>query len=432
MAQQKSFGLKIPGASSHTAGDQLKQLDIQKDYNFKIVSYEDIEPNPLNDYPMVEIEALAESIKKYGLLQNIGLIPNSEGSKYKYRLYNGERRYRAIGLLLQQGDTTFLKGIPSKIESSNIDLIDEEIKLILANNQRELTPEFKRKKAARLTELYQLKSTDPTVGKIDVTKKIAENLNLGERQVQRYNAINNKLIPALQAEFDKSNISIEKAAQFASFDESTQSLILELLKNNDTITKEKIEFLQQKQEKLETEYKKNIEQKNEEIQTLKMNNNFLQEEIQESESKLSKTNEDLSSIRQEIKEELEKSFPSQEKIDSLTSSLETLSNEQKKIELEKRQLEKNLTEKEKKIKNLEQELKQKTEQIEKPTIGLTEEEKKKLSDSYELNCLINDAKKKLSQILVKSNDYYKHYNMLPEDLSTLKSFINNKLLPNLE
>lgn len=432
MAQQKSFGLKIPGASSHTAGDQLKQLDIQKDYNFKIVSYQDIEPNPLNDYPMVEIEALAESIKKYGLLQNIGLIPNSEGSKYKYRLYNGERRYRAIGLLLQQGDSTFLKGIPSKIESSNIDLIDEEIKLILANNQREITPEFKRKKAARLAELYQLKSTDPTIGKIDVTKKIAENLNLGERQVQRYNAINNKLIPALQAEFDKSNITIEKAAQFASFDESTQNLILELLKNNDTITKEKIEFLQKKQEKLETEYQKHIEQKNEEIQTLTLNNNSLQEQIQESEFKLSKTDEELSSIRQEIQEELEKSLPSQKKIDSLTSSLEALSNEQKKIEQEKQQLEKNLTEKERKIKNLEQELKQKAEQIEKPTIGLTEEEKKKLNDSYELNCLINDAKKKLSQILVKSNDYYKHYNMLPEDLSTLKSFINNKLLPNLE
>lgn len=432
MAQQKSFGLKIPGTSSHTAGDQLKQLDIQKNYNFKIVSYEDIEPNPLNDYPMLEIEELAESIKKYGLLQNIGLIPNPDGSKYKYRLYNGERRYRAIGLLLQEGDTTFSKGIPSKIESPNIDLIDEEIKLILANNQREITPEFKRKKAARLFELYQLKSTDPAIGKIDVTKKIAENLNLGERQVQRYNAINNKLIPALQAEFDKSNITIEKAAQFASFDESTQNLILELLKNNDTITKEKIEFLKQKQKQKEFEYQEHINKKNEEIHMLTSNNSSLQKQIKESEDKLSKTNEELSFICQEIQEEVQKSSPSQEKIFSLTSSLEILSKEQKKVKQEKQQLEIDLSNKEKKIKELEEELKQKTEKIASTTIELTKEEKKKLSDSYELNCLINDAKKKLNQILVKSKDYYKHYDILPEDLSTLKSFINDKLLPNLE
>lgn len=48
-----------------------------------------------------KIEELAESIVKYGLLQNLVVVEYEPG---KFRVHAGERRYRAIKLLCQQND----------------------------------------------------------------------------------------------------------------------------------------------------------------------------------------------------------------------------------------------------------------------------------------------------------------------------------------
>lgn len=61
-----------------------------------------IESNPKNYRRTYQgIEKLADSIYRYGLLQNLVLIEYQPG---KYHVHAGERRYRAIRMLCQQND----------------------------------------------------------------------------------------------------------------------------------------------------------------------------------------------------------------------------------------------------------------------------------------------------------------------------------------
>lgn len=61
------------------------------------------ENNPRKSFNDATIEGLADSIKNDGLLQNLVVAP-SKGKKY--RIISGERRYRAMQLLLEKGDIT--------------------------------------------------------------------------------------------------------------------------------------------------------------------------------------------------------------------------------------------------------------------------------------------------------------------------------------
>lgn len=220
--------------------DKMKATETGSMY--KVVPYDEIETNGLNDYPITEIDQLKEEIKSFGLIKPLGLIPNEpgEGNK-KYRLFDGERRFTAIGLLLAEGDDRFAIGIPCMIDNKILKPVDEEIKLILANTQREMTPELKRSKVLRLSELYKKKEEEDGV-KLNITKLIAGHLNLGERQVQKMNQVNTNLIPELQDALDDSKLSLDKAAQISSLPKTTQTKVANMIENNSDININKLDL----------------------------------------------------------------------------------------------------------------------------------------------------------------------------------------------
>lgn len=59
--------------------------------------------NPRSKYDAGAIDGLAASIRADGLLQNLVVVPCG-GSKRRYRIISGERRYRALKLLQERGD----------------------------------------------------------------------------------------------------------------------------------------------------------------------------------------------------------------------------------------------------------------------------------------------------------------------------------------
>lgn len=173
-----------------------------KKYRFARLS-----PSPMNFYGMREIEKLAREIELVGLLENLVVTPKQENGKY--RLIAGERRYRALTLLADEGKDAFALA-PCKVEEETSEAV-EELKLIYANSKRELTDAEKMQEAIRLeTRLKELKADGVKVpGR--VREIAADLLKVSPAQVGIYETIDKKLTPELKAEFVAGKVGITAA-----------------------------------------------------------------------------------------------------------------------------------------------------------------------------------------------------------------------------
>lgn len=115
--------------------DQMLNDD-SKDMKYRNIFINDIEPCELNQYPMQEIEQLAQNISECGLLHPITLYQKENN---KYMILSGERRYRAMFFLYQNGDERF-EEVPAIIKIKNLNT--REIKRFLrrGNANRENLP----------------------------------------------------------------------------------------------------------------------------------------------------------------------------------------------------------------------------------------------------------------------------------------------------
>ncbi|WP_270248956.1 ParB N-terminal domain-containing protein [Ruthenibacterium lactatiformans] len=186
----------------------------------------EIEPSPMNFYGMREIEKLAREIELVGLLENLVVTPKQENGKY--RLIAGERRYRALTLLADEGKDAFALA-PCKVEEETSEAV-EELKLIYANSKRELTDAEKMQEAIRLeTRLKELKADGVKVpGR--VREIAADLLKVSPAQVGIYETIDKKLTPELKAEFVAGKVGITAAHGLAKRPHEEQRAAAERLK----------------------------------------------------------------------------------------------------------------------------------------------------------------------------------------------------------
>ena len=91
--------------------------------------------NPRKNFDDAAIAALAQSIKTDGLLQNL-VVAKPKGRKKKHPIIAGERRFRALGLLIEQDDLPQDYSIAVEIKDG---LSEEEILRMatMENMQRE-------------------------------------------------------------------------------------------------------------------------------------------------------------------------------------------------------------------------------------------------------------------------------------------------------
>lgn len=390
------------GNNDISAKEELAKIETQEFYKFKIIPYDEIETNILNDYPITDIEDLAKSIKKSGLIQPLGVILNKndeDKSHKKYRLYNGERRYTAIGLILKEepNHPAFKKGIPCMVENKDLSPIEEEIKLILANKQRDTTEEFRRKKAERLVELYR-KIEEETGEKFNITKKVAEDLQIGERQARRYTSLE-KLIPELKDAFDSAKFNLENAANIANMDEESQKAILALIQANQQIGKEELALVKTEREAL----KKELDKVTDQIKKNETENKALRDLLNEKEDAIKKASLDEETLRTQIKSELEKSNPSEDKIEELKNELDRISDKNKRLEEEKKAAQITIKENEKNLSDLKEKLNKSS------TNEIPESLKEKLREEAAISSLEKELEKKLKEYSINVNNFKNKY-----------------------
>ena len=232
------------GGSINRPGDAISTLKAKNAYNIEFVYIEDIVPNEKNDrYPQIDIESLSTSIESRGLLHNLVVKPMGDA---RYKLISGERRWRAIGLLRERNPERFTELFPSgllpcKIQNSENE-IDEEIDLIIANHEtRNIDVKERLADINQLAVLYRLKEeNDHSQSMTALSEKIADQLNISARQIQKYLNLD-RLIPELYEAFENNEVSINLAARIAKLGETEQLYLFNILKEDGKLTEEDLE-----------------------------------------------------------------------------------------------------------------------------------------------------------------------------------------------
>jgi len=444
MAKQKfNFGAikaaneNISPVDEPVADQQLTQIEAlakkinnpvrENNFEVKIVPRKKIRFNKKNKYAIRKIEMLEKSILYNGLQQNLCGIYSMEEDMYI--LETGHKRTTAIDNLIEKfsdwdGDiddveyqlylknvATFEKGYPVKISAilddeisydeadeenlaeTPVEVIDSEIRLhetnLLARDNDEMTAAERTRFVQRLSALYEEKNKRSNYkDRININKTIAEQLGKTERQVATMRSVS-KLIPGLQEEFDKNNISLKEASGYASLSEEEQQIILNMIQSGNKVTKEEIALLKQQKEE---ESQKNIQ---------------LMEELEEAKAELEK-----------MKQQEQEATPVQD-AESMKLAEERLKELQKKDAYIK-QLEKNVADM------------QKSANVENKR-DLAPVEMSVLKRNLTLRNSLKLCNKEMSQLYTNANIFLTEYNSLSrEQQETLNVIDKEELLRELQ
>lgn len=201
------------------------------EYESRDISLFNIRTNPDNEIFRVidddeDIRILADDIKRNGLLHNLVMFPSTEEGREVYVLLSGERRYRALKLLVEEGDTSW-----QIVRNCNIittELSDNEKKVLLysANLQVRggLNDEAVRRKA--VSEFIECLQKEPyNMNRVDALKAIKSVSSVNPKTIDRDARLEDKLRGTLKELLDAKFLSRSECESYLRFDDEKQEEI---------------------------------------------------------------------------------------------------------------------------------------------------------------------------------------------------------------
>ena len=281
----KTNGAKKQGEEDIQVGvaKEIELMKNQDQYNLQFIKITKLIKSPFNkfdEYKETKAEKwkeIKDSIQEYGILNPLKVVLNNQGL---YEVLGGWNRTTMIRELIEEGNTQFLSGVPCYV-LTNISEIDQQIIAEIDNTGEGHTePQEIRESIARLAILYKQKNEQNGTNK-SIVKQISQDTGLGERQVQRYNSINKKMIPELRSYFDNKQINIENGSKIADLSEEGQKFILNLLEQSDSdkkISADEIKIAKEESLRLKENYEKKLQEKEELAKKLEKQTSVLEEE----------------------------------------------------------------------------------------------------------------------------------------------------------
>lgn len=239
-AQKAAVGDETPKARFRT-----KDISIKKLYS-----------NDKNFYSVADIEPLAQKILIVGLIENLEVVhdPCDQG---EYRITAGERRWRALKLLVEQGYTDF-EMVTCQIQTpASAD--EEMLRLIIANDYRNKTVADILEEEKQLKDILQrMKQEGKTVKgyKLDsgrLRDVIAKMLQMPATKIAQIESINKHLIPEFAEELKEGRLTFSAAYEISGMNEEAQAEMLERYQENRLTFKEVKEIKKQQEEKAAAE-----------------------------------------------------------------------------------------------------------------------------------------------------------------------------------
>lgn len=239
-AQKAAVGDETPKARFRT-----KDISIKKLYS-----------NDKNFYSVTDIEPLAQKILLVGLIENLEVVhdPCDQG---EYRITAGERRWRALKLLVEQGYTDF-EMVTCQIQTpASAD--EEMLRLIIANDYRNKTVTDILEEEKQLKDILQrMKQEGREIKgyKLDsgrLRDVIAKMLQMPATKIAQIESINKHLIPEFAEELKEGRLTFSAVYMISGMNEETQAEMLERYKENGLTYKEVKEIKQEQEEKAAAE-----------------------------------------------------------------------------------------------------------------------------------------------------------------------------------
>ena len=239
-AQKAAVGDETPKARFRT-----KDINIKKLYS-----------NDKNFYSVTDIEPLAQKILLVGLIENLEVV-HDPCDRGEYRITAGERRWRALKLLVEQGYTDF-EMVTCQIQTpASAD--EEMLRLIIANDYRNKTVADILEEEKQLKDILQrMKQEGRTIKgyKLDsgrLRDVIAKMLQMPATKIAQIESINKHLIPEFAEELKEGLLTFSAAYMISGMNEETQAEMLERHQENGLTYKEVKEIKQEQEEKAAAE-----------------------------------------------------------------------------------------------------------------------------------------------------------------------------------
>lgn len=199
-------------------------------FRVKDISINKIYSNAKNFYSMPDIEQLAQDIYAVGLLENLTVVyaPSESGD---YRLIAGERRWRALKLLTEQGHKEF-EFVSCQVKTP-AEENEEIVQLIIANTYRNKTVKDILEEEQKLKEtLQRMKKDGLTLQgyKLDSGRLrdiIADMLKMPITKIAQIESINKRLIPQFTEELKEGRLTFSAAYELSGMTEEEQNDMLE-------------------------------------------------------------------------------------------------------------------------------------------------------------------------------------------------------------
>lgn len=239
-AQKAAVGDETPKARFRT-----KDINIKKLYS-----------NDKNFYSVTDIEPLAQKILLVGLIENLEVV-HDPCDRGEYRITAGERRWRALKLLVEKGYTDF-EMVTCQIQTpASAD--EEMLRLIIANDYRNKTVADILEEEKQLKDILQrMRQEGRTIKgyKLDsgrLRDVIAKMLQMPATKIAQIESINKHLIPEFAEELKEGRLTFSAAYEISGMNEEAQAEMLERYQENGLTYKEVKEIKQEQEEKAATE-----------------------------------------------------------------------------------------------------------------------------------------------------------------------------------
>ena len=199
-------------------------------FRTKDISIRKMYSNDRNFYSMNGIEKLAQEILTVGLLENMTVMyaPCERG---EYRIIAGERRWRALQLLLKKGYEEF------EIATCQIKSVAEEheemVNIIMANAYRDKTmadllqEEQQLRKSLQYMKDNGLTLQGYTLDSGRLRDVIASIMQMSGTKIAQIDSINERLIPEFTEQLKEGRLTFSAAYEISGMDQEQQQTMLE-------------------------------------------------------------------------------------------------------------------------------------------------------------------------------------------------------------
>ena len=225
-------------------------------FRIRDISIKKMYSNDANFYSMQDIEPLAQKIYAVGLLENLTVV-HDPCDRGEYRIIAGERRWRALNLLVERGYKEF--EIASCQVKTPAEEHEEMVQLIVANAYRNKTVKDILEEEQKLKETlqYMKKNKIPLQGyQLDsgrLRDVISDILNLPATKIAQIESINKRLLPEFTEELKNGDLTFSAAYELSGLQEESQKVLLNQYKENGLTFKEVKELKRQQEEKAAAE-----------------------------------------------------------------------------------------------------------------------------------------------------------------------------------